>query len=68
MKPAVGRIVHYWNIKGEGPFAAIVTESEVDEEAIRLTIFQGSGSYTDAVVEGPIEGEGYWVWPPRQPE
>ncbi len=66
MKPAVGRIVHYYNHKGEGPSAAIVTDDS--DEEVHLTVLKDRDIYFAAAVEGPIEGEGYWVWPPRQPE
>jgi hypothetical protein len=64
---AVGRIVHYYNFQGIGPWAAIVTDV-IGGGLVDLTIFRSGSSHPDydvAVPFGVDDGGPRWTWPPR---
>lgn len=77
MTPTVGRIVHFYtkdttkqtNGNGEGPYAAIVTQTIGDGPYINLKVFP---PFSPAHDEGSVSEQGtlvnqqrWWEWPPR---
>lgn len=74
MKPTVGRIVHYFDIRpkatpqSNGPHAAIVTA--VDGDNTTLWVFFPAPGAPREIAGVPHDDEAksgfYWVWPPRE--
>lgn len=66
--PSVGRIVHYYNGNGEGPFAAMIVYV-YSADFVRLVMWDKDGK--QSVVAGATNpGDprwlcACWVWPPR---
>lgn len=73
MKATVGRIVHYHNSNGDGPFAALVVRAEDEAGTINASVYSDTGGRWiekdlpqikdgDAMTDKP-KG---WRWPPRE--
>lgn len=76
MKPAVGRIVHYYVEDpmsqtpgmGEGPYAAIVTRVHSDAIVDLMVMAPADVRHAGSVVKFDVVSEdakSYWAWPPR---
>ena len=72
-KATVGRIVHYHNANGDGPFAAIVCRAEDEKGTINATIYnEDGGRWIEKdlpMIEGGDEKASKpkgWAWPPRE--
>lgn len=77
MKPTVGRIVHFYtsnksrqsNGQGEGPYAALVTQTFSGSDFVNLKVLPPMAAPYDvgSVAPGPDEtADRYWLWPPRE--
>lgn len=62
-QPSVGRVVHYYDKRGEGPFAAIVIG--VNGDKVDLTVFKLTGQFVIEGVHHRHTGPGTWTWPTR---
>lgn len=71
-KPTVGRIVHYTEDYGEGPFckAAIVTSVAEVNETVSITVFHDDRSPTleRKVKHHALKSAFTWHWPEREGE
>lgn len=69
-RPTVGRIVHYYNQHGEGPFAALIVQV-YSADLTRLIYWDTLGAQ-HLVAEATNPGDpnhpiSCWVWPPIVP-
>lgn len=77
MTPTIGRIVHYYPYRGDGPWAAIITAVNADD-SVNLMAFRKDGGmrpviecFDKAAYDAAGENHaskvknGYWDWPPR---
>jgi hypothetical protein len=67
LKATVGRIVHYFDSSGSGPYAAIVT-AVGDEGWVDLTYFPPGAPAGTAPLSASAEhgtGGNSWCWPER---
>ena len=74
IEPSVGRIVHYYDEQGDGPYAALVTA--VNGRSCDLAVFSPTGmtfvhgrrpGLLDIVTSEPGHGAvvaQHWFWPP----
>jgi hypothetical protein len=64
MEPTIGRIVHWYDYQGVGPYAAIVTD--IHEDSVSLTVC--FPNMLPELATGPYSEEPkqfHWSWPPR---
>ena len=66
-KATVGRIVHYHNANGDGPFAAIVLRAEDADGKINASVYNSDGGrWIEKDLPNAPGGKAHWAWPPRE--
>lgn len=65
-KPSIGRVVHYYGPRQDGPHAAVITRVHSDQ-CVDLFVLPQDGDplRIDSVVDTEGDSNGRWCWPPR---